>query len=336
MSQWTSGVSVICRKDDLKDVLALVREMLVNRDFDRAELSRQEKGRRMSWLASLKDPGFVLQQAVHRLMFTREDPRRRPVEKPEPMLADVRKLAAVRDAIVRLPGRVIGLAGDVTRAEAESWARDLLPPAANQPPAGLLPQPLPLTSREGRASEQTVLLPRLTQVYFAFVRESLAQTDPDKPAQMIADHILGGHAYSRLYEALRQQEGDTYATGISESGSDLTPGSYMAWTYTKTANAVSADQKLREVVKEFFERGITERERASAAGYLLGRRAFDRQTPDQVLEEFLWEHWQGVPRGFRDQLSARAAAASLADVNAFIRRFYDPARFTMIKVAPGK
>lgn len=336
VGQRSSVVSLTCRKDDFKDVLALVREILANRDFDRAELSRQKKGRQLDWEASLKTPDFVLQQAVHRLMFARDDPRRRPYEKPEAMLTDVRKLAEVRDVIVRLPGRVIGFAGDLTRAEAGSWARDLLPPAADQPPPGLFPRMLPLSSRESRPPEQTFSLPRLTQVYFAYARESLVLADPDKPAQMIADHVLGGHFYSRLSEALRHKEGDTYATGISESGSELAPGVYQAGSYTKTANAAATDQKLRQVVKEFFERGITEKERATAAGYLVGRRVFGRQAPGQVLAIFFWEHWQGVPRGFLDQLAERAAAVSLADVNAFIRRFHDPAQFTMIKVAPGK
>jgi predicted Zn-dependent peptidase len=152
---------------------------------------------------------------------------------------------------------------------------------------------------------------------------------------MIADHVLGGHFYSRLYEALRHHEGDTYGTGTRDTGSDLAPGAYAAWTFTKTANAAHTEQKLREVLKELFERGISEGERAGAAGYLLGRRAFERQAPGQVLGEFLWEHWRGLPRGFRDQLAERAVAVPLGEVNALIRWFYDPARFTMVKLAPN-
>jgi len=222
------------------------------------------------------------------------------------------------------------------RSEAEAWAHDLLPPAAGQSPAGIPPQLLSLATRERRPSEQTVRLPRLTQVYFAYTRESLAFADPDKPAQMIADHVLAGHLYSRLGEALRQEEGDTYAVGVVEAGGDFAPGAYGISTFTRTANAAATDRKLRAVMKDFCARGITEEERAAAAGYLRGRRAFERQAPGQVLDEFLWEHWQKVPRGYRDQLAERAAAVSLAEVNAFIRRFYDPAQFTMIRLVAGK
>jgi predicted Zn-dependent peptidase len=330
MNQWASILSVTCRKEDIKDILTLVRDILTNKNLDRSQLDK--RGRQMLRQMSLKDPQFVLYQAANRLMFARDDPRRRPYEKPETMLTDIRKLATVRDVVVRLPGRAIGFAGDVTRAEAESWARDLLPPASAQKPPGILPQLLPLSSRENRPSEQTVTLPRLTQVYFAYVRESLAFANPDRSAQMIADSVL----QEQLAEALRDQEGDTYWCGVGEVGSDFTVGSYGVFTYTRTANASSIERKLRQAVKEFFEHGITEKERAAAAGYLLGRRAFDRQTPGQVLAEFLWEHWQRMPRGFRDQLAERAAALSLDDVNVFIRRFYDPAQFTMIRVAPGK
>ncbi len=330
----SSVLAASSRKDDLPEVLKLVREILSNRDFDRAELARRKKGRQLDWEASLKNPQFVMQQTVARLIFAPDDPRRRPYEPPEKLETDVAKLVAVRDAIVRLPGRVIGFAGDLTRAEAERLARDLLPPAADRPPEGAAPHLPALLPRSQRGAEKDVQLPRLTQVYFAYARDSLTLQDPDKPAEMIADHVLGGHFYSRLYEALRHEEGDTYGTGTEDTGGELAPGAYAAWTFTKTANAARTDQKLRDVVQTLFERGITEDERAAAAGFLLGRRAFERQSPGQALDEYLWEHWRGLPRGFRDQLAEKAAAEPLQEINAFIRKFYDPAQFTMVKLVP--
>ncbi len=334
MSSRESVAGASCRKDDLPEVLKLVREILSNRDFDRAELGRRKKSREIDWEASLKNPQFVMEQTVARLIFAPDDPRRRPYEPPEKLETDVAKLAATRDAIIRLPGRVIGFAGDLTRAEAEQLARDLLPPAADRAPEGAAPHLPALQPRSQRGAEKEVALPRLTQVYLAYARDSLTLQDPDKPAEMIADHVLGGHFYSRLYEALRHEEGDTYGTGTEDTGGELAPGAYAAWTFTKTQNAAHTDQKLREVVKVLHDSGITEEERAAAAGYLLGRRAFERQSPGQVLNEFMWEHWRGLPRGFRDQLAEKAAATALQDINAFIRKFYDPAQFTMVKLVP--
>lgn len=299
-----SALGASCRKEDLADVLALARQVLANRDFDRAELKRRKKARQIQWQTALKNPQFVLEQAAARLFFAPDDPRRRPYEAPEALETNVAKLAQARDVIVRLPGRVIGFAGDLTRDEAERLARDLLPPAEARPPDGTAPHLPALLPRAGRAGERNVPLPRLTQVYFAYARESLALQDADKPAEMIADHVLGGHFYSRLYEALRHQEGDTYGTGTEDTG-ELAPGGYAAWTFTKTANAAHTEKKLRDVVQQFSQGGITEEERSAAAGYLLGRRAFERQSPGQALGEYLWEHWRGLPHDFRDHWPKR-------------------------------
>ena len=226
---------------------------------------------------------------------------------------------------------MIGFAGDLSRAEAEEKARALLPPALEAAPAPAelaLPAPLPA---DGRPREQVVKLARLTQVYFALAREGPALTDSEYAAFLVADHVLGGHFYSRLYVALRHGEGDTYATGTLREG-EPAAGAYALWTYSRTANAAATEAKLRGVLATFRDGGITEEERADAIGYLTGRRAFNVQAPGQVLDRILWEKSRGLAPGYRDALVERAAALPLAEINEFVKRFYDPARFTMIRV----
>jgi hypothetical protein len=45
-----------------------------------------------------------------------------------------------------------------------------------------------------------------------------------------------------------------------------------------------------------------------------------------------WDRSRELAPGERDRLVERAAALSLAEINEFAKRFYDPARFTMIRV----
>lgn len=269
---------------------------------------------------------------VRRVLFASRDPRRTPYEKQEHVPRDTRRLALCRDTLVRSPGRVIGFAGDLTRAEAETRARGLLPPALDAPPASFAPDLSPLLPPEQRPREKEVRLARLTQTYFALAREGPAITDREVPAFLVADHVLGGHFYSRLYVALRHGEGDTYATGTIREGEPAT-GAYAAWTYSRNANAAATEAKLRRVLVELHERGITEEERRDAVGFMRGRRAFTAQSPGQVLDRILWERSRGLAPGYRDALPDRAAALTLDEINQFARRFYDPARFTMIRVA---
>jgi zinc protease len=132
--------------------------------------------------------------------------------------------------------------------------------------------------------------------------------------------------------ALRQEGGETYGAGVRNRGG-LEPSVYGMATFTRTANASKTEQKLRDVVLKFRDDGITEEERADAASYLVGRRAFDRQAPAQTLWTRINERMVRLPDGFYDRMAERAAAVPLAEVNAFIKRFFDPESFTMLRVA---
>ena len=331
-ARW-STLSVTCLKDDLPAVLQLVRDVLANRDFDRDELARRRQGAELEWKASLKQPRFTALQAGARMLFAPEDPRRRNYEAPRPFTTDPAKLAAARDTLVRLPGRIVGFAGAVTPAEARAMAATLLPPPLAAAPEGTRPVVPPTTDAASRPREVDLPMPRLTQVYFGFSREGIAYGDPDDPASMIADHALGGHFNSRLMTALRQEDGDTYGAGVIDQ-SGLEPGLYALATFTRTANAAAAEAKIREVLARLHRDGLTEEERTLAAGSLVGGRAALRETPQQRLNTAMNEQILGLPPGFFDARAARAAALPLEQVNDFVRRFFDPARFTMIRARP--
>ncbi len=328
---WSSRIEISCLREDLEAALALVRDLVANRAFDRDVLKRWKKERALNWAISRKNPQFVLSQAQVRLLFSPGDPRRRSWERPPEPWVDAERLAAVRDAVVRLPGRVIALAGDVSRDQARRAAAGLLPPVSERPPAGLRPT-LPALRAGGR-KDRLIPLRGINQVYFAYVRPSLAYQDEDWPAFMVADHVLGGHFYSRLYVALRHHGGETYGARTTNRGG-VAAGSYALTTYTRSTNAGTAERKLREVLSRFYAGGITGEERRDAIGFLRGRRLLAEQAPEQILGRILGERRHGFPSRMRDRHVERAAALSLEEINAFIRRFYDPAGFVMIRVVP--
>jgi predicted Zn-dependent peptidase len=234
-----------------------------------------------------------------------------------------------------LPGRVIAFAGDVTRAEAETLAKGLLPADLSAAPPELAPHYAPLTPAERRPRAQDLALPRLTQIYFGCVRESLRLKDDDYPALAIADHVLGGHFYSRLKVSLRHESGDTYGAGTSD-GADVEPGRYELSTFTRLEKEQDTETRLREVLAKLHADGITDDERQAAIGFYRGRRAFAKRSPDDSLWWWMSEWDQSLPEGFYDALPERMAGVTLTRINEVIRQFYDPTLFTMVKVRPAK
>ena len=333
MRRRSATLTINCLKVDLDAGLALAKDVLANTRYDEHELKRARRERKILWKGNETDVGFRTDQAAARLLFAPEDPRRLPLEKPDPVETDIAKLVAARDLMIRLPGRTIGFAGDLTPDEAKRAAEGLLTVAAAASPEGIAPRLLPIAPAGSRAKVIDIPMRKLTQVYLEFDRDSLPWTDPRRPAFLVADHVLGGHFYSRLYVALRHDAGDTYGAGTSESG-DVAPGVYSASTFTRADNAQTIEAKLRGVMTVFQEKGITEEELAAAVSYLRGNRAFDRQSAAQILGRFLMERRLGLAPGFFDEQIDRASTLSLGEINAFIREFYDPAQFSMVRAVP--
>lgn len=321
-----------CLKSDFQATLALIKDIVTNTRYDERELVRARRQAPITWKANDTDVGFRMGQAEARSLFAPGDPRRIDYEKPEPVATDPVTLAAARDILIRIPGRVIGFAGDLTQEEAERAATGLLPPAASAP-VGLQPGYLDLVPAPARAREETVKIRKLTQEYLSVGRDSLPWNDPARPALLIADHVLGGHFYSRLYVALRHEGGDTYGAGTRERG-DVVPGTYAATTFTRAGNAQTVEAKLKDTLLRFQRDGITEEERQGAISYLRGHRAFRRQSAGDILQRSMTERRYGLPPGYLDELIDRAAELPLAAVNSFIGDYYDPKKWSLVRAVP--
>lgn len=333
MGDRSASVALRCLKDDLAAVLVLAKDILANTRYDPHELKRARRQSPILWRGNETDVAFRMAQATARTLFTPDDPRRLPYEKPDAVGTDVAELVAARDLLIRLPGRIIGFAGDLTLDEAKAAAAGLLPAPLTAVPAGIAPRLGAILPAASRAKAQYIEVRRLTQVYLALGRDSLPWTDPRRPAFLVADHVLGGHFYSRLYVALRHDAGDTYGAGTRERG-DVVPGAYAATTFTRAGNATLIEAKLRYVMDRFRKEGISETERAAAISYLRGNRALHRQSAGQILGRFLTERRLGLAPGFLDAQIERASAMSLAEINAFIRDYYYSAQWSMLRAVP--
>lgn len=319
-------------RESLPEAVELLRGALERRAFDRRELRRRARARTLEWKLALKDPAFVLRRTAASVLFRADDPRRLAYDRPPGRVPSEAEIAEVLRRMLALPGRAVGVAGDVDRTTAEDLARRLLPAADSTSPSGTAPvlgSPIPLAERHDAAAT----LPRLTQVYLAEVRTGLPLDHDDAPAFAIADHVLGGHFYSRLYAALRHEGGETYGASTWKS-QETVETAYAASTFTRTENAAVTERKLGEVLRKLHADGITADEREAALGYLRGRVPFSRQSGAEVLDRALLERRLGLPRGFLDRLVDRAEGTSLEAVNAFARRFFAPAGFRRVRVGP--
>lgn len=327
-STW-SQIQLWCLAEDWPAAAELLGDVLRNDDYDRRALSRARRTDRLAWAERRDSPRHWQWRAAAEALFGPDDPRAWPYRQGDRLSRDADALAATRDRIVALPGRVVGVAGDLPEEAVRAFV-SALPPIRDDVPDGVEPVYGALPERPER---QRVGLPRLTQVYFSLYRDSLTIDDPDRAALIVAEHVLGGHFWSRLYVAMRHDTGHTYGVGSSAQATDV-PGIHAITTFTRVDNADAAERTLLETLRTFARDGITEQERAEAVRTLQGRRAFARMSPNQLLSERLGELAHGLEPDHRERLVQRAAALTLDEINAVIARHYDPERFTLLRVEP--
>jgi len=328
---WQSVLRAEFFKEDLEQGLDIVRKLFSNRRKE-AVLALDD-AMQHHWQELEKSPRFVLERTAARLVAKRGDPRRALYERPMPIERTTAFWEKRRDLLLRLPGRMVGFAGDLTPEEAREAAAGLLPELRRRKPADPDGQLAPLLPAGERKPERELRMPGLSQVFLGLVRDGPSLGDPDYPAFMVADHVLAGHSYARLAQALRHEGGDVY-TVFSMGGQQAAPSPYLIRTQTSLARAQAVEELALATLRELQAQGISAEERQAALMALKGRALRQEQAPDQVLLAHMFELEEGVPRATSAVHRQRAAELSLEEINGYIERFFDPAAFSIVRVVP--
>ncbi|MGC6507324.1 MAG: M16 family metallopeptidase [Myxococcota bacterium] len=320
-------------KEDLDSGVQLYKDLLNNTNIDLKELGRWKKSQKIDWESQLKEPDFIGYRALMAELYVDPtDARRQGYEKPDDVNEDVPTLNSTAQSIIQKPGRIIGLAGDITKEEAVAIVEGLLPESNDTVDGRTANMTKPRTVADGRPKTQVATMPNLTQVYFYYYRDGLAFNDPNFPAYRLANHVIGGHFYSRLYSALRHEEGDTYGVSASSTAYPKDPGAYVVKTFTRTDNQKSVEDKLIAVLQKYSDEGMTAEELEEAKSNMVGRRKRAQSSPMGVLGDLATNQLYGLPLDFDDIVVQQALELDLETVNAFIKDFYNPEAYTMLKV----
>ncbi len=163
---------------------------------------------------------------------------------------------------------------------------------------------------------------------------NMRDDDPDFPALVIADYMLGGGAgfESRLGARIRQKEGLSYGVGSSLSVDALDRAS--AWTVYAIAapqNVAKVEAAFKEELARALKDGFTEEELKAAKSGFLQMRAQNRAQDGTLANAWTANLYLGRTFQFSKQIEDKVVALTLADVNAALRKHIDPAKISLVK-----
>ncbi len=161
---------------------------------------------------------------------------------------------------------------------------------------------------------------------------ALKDDDPDYPAAVMVNFVLGGSAGSRLLNRLRQKDGLSYGAFSGLSGHPLDKsGMFYAGAICAPQNADKAMAALLHEIDKLRGSGVTDKELADA------KKAYAQTWNARVVEEEFqtMELTQGLYLGrtfdYYKKLNEKIDKLTVADVNAAARKFIQPDKLAKVR-----
>ncbi len=199
------------------------------------------------------------------------------------------------------------------------------------------PQPFTRIKSEYRAIapvNKSLETPDKANAFFvARMNVKLRDDNPDYPALMLGNYILGGgFLNSRLAGRIRQKEGLSYGVGSNLSASSLDEsGSFLANAIYAPENADKLEVAFKDELAKLLKDGLTAEEVAAAkSGLLQGRqlsRAQDRELAGRLNNYLFLNRTIAWDAEFDKKLES----VTVEQVNAAMRKYMTPENITIIK-----
>jgi zinc protease len=165
-------------------------------------------------------------------------------------------------------------------------------------------------------------------IYLAALQLTLKDDTPDFVALSLANKVLGGGVKSRLFDRLRQKDGISYGAGSQLSAGTFDAyGSLSLFAIYAPTNLGKLQVGVREELERFVKDGLTEQELADAKKALLEQSKISRAQDAALAGTLVAQMHTGRTMAFAQARDEQIEKASLAEVNAALRKAIDPAKF---------
>jgi len=321
-------------EENLSGCLRLVAEILREPGFPQSEFDQLIQQQLASVEASRKEPTFLAQNELSRLMNPYPRGHFRYVSTPDERLEDLRKVTL--DQVRRFHQEFYGasnatltISGQFDAAQIQKLAAELF--GDWKSPSKFIRIPLPHFTLQ--PSDHKIETPdKQNALFTGGMRFRMSDNDQDYPAMVLANYIFGSSTASRLWRRIRDKEGYSYSVGSSFSAPEV----YDGGTFTVTAicapqNAPKVEATFKEELARSLKEGFTTEEVADGKKAWQDERMVARSDDDNLASMLLQRERFDRTLRWDEALEAKIAALTPADVSAAFRRHVDPAAFIYVK-----
>ncbi len=150
------------------------------------------------------------------------------------------------------------------------------------------------------------------------------RSNPDTPAIVVMNEILGGGFGSRLFQTVRTKLGLAYAVGGGMGLEYDHPGPFDVEVLTKSASTVDAIKAADAEIAGLNSRPFTQAELTRAKDDILNSFLFRYDTREKILDEREQLEFYGYPADYLETYRAAIEKVTLADVTAAAKKYIHP------------
>lgn len=239
-------------------------------------------------------------------------------------------LVAFHAASFHPNGIILGITGDFEKASMLAMLREGFEDWA---PGKISPIQLPPVADEKGAVR---FVGKVTsQTHLRAGHLSLKENDPDYPALVLLNDILGGGSFrSRLFQDVRTKQGLAYSVGSVLRGGIHEKGIWAMRTETKTASTQETINRLIANLQRLREQPVTDAELEEAKEAFVNSFVFSFANPASIVNRRIQLEYDGLPKDFLQQLRDKVMKLTKEDLLRVAREHLHPDRLKILAVGP--
>ena len=176
-----------------------------------------------------------------------------------------------------------------------------------------------------------------TQTHIRAGHLSIKEDDPDYPALLLLNDILGGGSFrSRLFQDVRSRRGLAYSVKSVLRAGARERGVWGMSTETKTGSTQEMLTRLVANMERLREQPVTDQELAEAKDAFVNSFVFSFSSPSAIVNRRVQLEYDGLPKDFIQRLRDRVVALTKEDLLRVARAHLHPDQLKILAVGPAE
>ncbi len=329
------NVSIQTTRENLTACLKIVADILKNAGFNEKDFEEMRNQKLAAVEEQKSDPNALVGIAMNKHLnpFPKED-----VRYPEGIEEQLESIKGVKledckqfhKEFYGANNGNVSIVGDFDEKETKNLLNAELGSWNSQRPYARLEDPF----MEVSVVNQNIETPdKANAMFLAGMNLKLRDDDPDYPALVLGNYILGGgFLNSRLATRIRQKEGISYGVGsqIFADAEDQN-GGFMAYAIYAPENRDKLEAAFREEIERMVKEGFTEQEVTDAKSGLLQSRKVNRSQDNSLAGALNGMLPIGRTFQFTEMMENKIQALTPEQIHNAIKKYIDVNKISYFK-----